>query len=316
MVWQMDWVSSPELSIHSFQGQGGGLNAMKDLNQISSSPLVSIVIPCYNHSNYLPTAIESILKQTYSTTEIIVVDDGSTDNTRQVAQSYPGVKYIYQNNQGLSASRNTGIKNSEGDYLIFLDADDWLYPEAIKINLGYLLQNKAAAFVSGAHDKIFIEKNIVEEKKRDVNSSYVSLLQGNYISMIAAVLFQKWVFDEYMYDITLKSCEDYDLYLKISRKYPIIHHTEKIAAYRIHNTNMSSNIPAMLSCVLSVLRRQKKWIKTEEEKKAFKKGNAVWKKYFCKEMYDKLKNREIRVTAAVIFSLLKYKPRLFLKYLF
>src|SRR5258708_4353339 len=108
---------------------------MKDQNYNISSPLVSIIIPCYNQSNYLSAAIESVLKQTYSTLEIIVVDDGSTDNTKQVAQGYDKVVYVYQNNQGLSASRNTGMRNCKGVYLLFLDADDWLYPDAIKINI-------------------------------------------------------------------------------------------------------------------------------------------------------------------------------------
>ncbi|MEO6220141.1 MAG: glycosyltransferase family 2 protein [Ginsengibacter sp.] len=288
---------------------------MKDQNYISP-PLVSIIIPCYNQGNYLHVAIESVLKQTYSTLEIIVVDDGSSDNTKQVTQDYDKVVYVYQNNQGLSASRNTGIQHSKGTYLIFLDADDWLYPDAIKINIGYLLQNKTAAFVSGAHDKIFLEKNFIEEKKREVQSGYINLLQGNYIAMIAAVLFQRWVFNEFLYDVTLQSCEDYDLFLKIARKYSVIHHTEKIAVYQIHSSNMSSNIPVMLSCALRVLRKQKKWLKTVDEKKAYLNGRNVWKKYFCIEMYQKLRDREIKASVPVLFSLIKYKPKLFAKYLF
>ena len=286
---------------------------MKDENDILS-PLVSVIIPCYNQSSFLPVAIESVLKQSHSKTEIIVVDDGSTDDTKQVAQGYDKVIYVHQHNQGLSASRNTGIQNSKGAYLVFLDADDWLYPDAIKINLGYLLRDKTAAFVSGAHDKIFVENNFIEEKKREVTSNYSNLLQGNYIAMIAAVLFQRWVFDEFLYDVSLRSCEDYDLYLKISRKYPILHHTEKIAVYRIHTSNMSSNFPAMLSCVLTVLDRQKNYLKTEEEKQSYLKGNKVWKKYFCTEMFQKLKKGEIRATTSVLFSLLKYKPKLLIKY--
>src|SRR5688572_25050384 len=108
---------------------------MESLNPYKKSSLVSVIIPCYNHGHYLPVAIESVLQQTHSIVEIIVVDDGSTDNTKQVAQRYAQVKYIWQKNQGLSASRNTGIKNCSGDRIIFLDADDWLYPDAIETNL-------------------------------------------------------------------------------------------------------------------------------------------------------------------------------------
>jgi glycosyltransferase involved in cell wall biosynthesis len=283
---------------------------------VEKDALVSVIIPCYNQGHYLPAAIESVLRQTYTILEIIVVDDGSTDNTKKVAVSYDKVIYVYQNNRGLSASRNTGVRTSKGAYLLFLDADDWLYPDAIKISVSYLLQNKTCAFVSGAHDKIFEENNFVEEKKREMISGYNNLLQGNYIAMIAAVLFQRWVFDEFLFDVKLKSCEDYDLYLKISRKYTIIHHTEKIAVYRIHSSNMSSNIPLMLSCVLTVLKRQKKWLTTKEEKKAYLDGKSGWKKYFCTEMYQKLRKSEIKATVPVLFSLLKNKPKLFAKYLF
>jgi glycosyltransferase involved in cell wall biosynthesis len=280
-----------------------------------NNALVSVIIPCYNQGHYLPMAIESVLKQTYPVLEIIVVDDGSTDNTKECAQSYEEVVYVYQNNQGLSASRNTGVRHSNGKYVLFLDADDWLYPDAIRINLDHLLANDTSAFVSGAHDKIFEANNFVEEKKREIISNYNNLLQGNYIAMVAAVLFQRWVFDEFLFDVRLKSCEDYDLYLKISRKYPIVHHTEKIAVYRIHASNMSSNIPLMLSCALTVLKRQKKMLKTEEEKIAYLKGRNNWKKYFCTEMYQKLRKNEIKATIPVLLSLIRYKPKLFAKYL-
>jgi glycosyltransferase involved in cell wall biosynthesis len=85
---------------------------------------VSVIIPAYNSARFLPEAIESVLKQTYPVLEIIVVDDGSIDNTKEVCQNYPTVKYIYQKNQGVSAARNTGIYAATGDYLILLDADD------------------------------------------------------------------------------------------------------------------------------------------------------------------------------------------------
>src|SRR4051812_30982953 len=118
------------------------------------APLISVIIPCYNHGSYLAEAIDSILTQTYQYFEIIVVDDGSTDNTRAVAESYKAVKYVYRNNKGLSAARNTGIDHSNGEYLVFLDADDWLFPNALSINSNCLQQNKEAAFVAGGHIKL------------------------------------------------------------------------------------------------------------------------------------------------------------------
>ncbi|PIQ21561.1 MAG: glycosyl transferase family 2, partial [Cytophagales bacterium CG18_big_fil_WC_8_21_14_2_50_42_9] len=102
---------------------------MNDL-PVKEDTVVTIVIACFNHGHFLQEAIDSVLQQTYPKLEIIVVDDGSSDNTKEVAQQYPQVRYIYQANQGLSAARNTGIKHSTGACLIFLDADDWLTPGA------------------------------------------------------------------------------------------------------------------------------------------------------------------------------------------
>src|ERR687890_856397 len=100
--------------------------------------LVSVVIPCYNQAHFLGEAIESVLAQSYPRFEIIVVDDGSTDDTSKVAARHPGGRYVYQNNQGVSAARNSGLARSEGEYVVFLDADDRLLPEALVAGFGGL----------------------------------------------------------------------------------------------------------------------------------------------------------------------------------
>ena len=91
------------------------------MNELQSKEdqFVSVIITSYNHARYLPESIESVLAQTYRHFEILVVDDGSTDNTQDVVSKYPEVRYIYKHNQGLSAARNTGIDHSKGSYLVF-----------------------------------------------------------------------------------------------------------------------------------------------------------------------------------------------------
>ena len=275
-----------------------------------NNDLISVVIPCYNHGHYLSAAIESVLGQSYPFVEIVVIDDGSTDNTRQVAQRYEGVKYVYQTNSGLSAARNKGIEESKGAYLLFLDADDWLYPQALQINYRHLQQNPKAAFVSGGYMMDFKEEGEKREIIRQVQMEpYVALLHNNYVGMIATVLFRRWIFDEYKYDIDLKRCEDYDLYFKITRKYPVVHHQEKIAVYCIHQKNMSSNEPDMLKTVLEVLERQKKQLKSDIEFEAYKKGKQIWKNYYCGEILSKLKNGVIKPNFKNQLALLKYKPK-------
>src|SRR5688500_17208365 len=91
----------------------------------------SVVVTCFNHAGYLPDALRSVLEQTVAPCEIIVVDDGSTDDTSTVAAAFDRVRVVRQSNQGLSAARNAGLRACSGDFVIFLDADDRLLPRAI-----------------------------------------------------------------------------------------------------------------------------------------------------------------------------------------
>jgi glycosyltransferase involved in cell wall biosynthesis len=278
-------------------------------------PLVSVIIPCYNHGRYLPEAFASVWQQDYPAVEIVVVDDGSTDTTREVTATDPRVKYIYQTNQGLSAARNTGIDHSTGQYLVFLDADDWLLPNALKINADFLLQNPALAFISGGHDKVFTALGRVKHEAQEVVANhYLRMLQGNYIGMHATVMYQRWVFEKVRFDPALRACEDYDVYLHVARTHPVAHHTHRIAAYRLHDTNMSGNIPMMLRTVLAVQARQQHLLRTEAEKQAFVRGQLVWKEYYSGEIYNKIIAGAKPATSAELTTLLSFKPRLALRY--
>lgn len=278
-------------------------------------PLISVIIPCFNHALYLDEAFASITLQGYLNIEIIVVDDGSTDNTKEVTLQYKEVKYIYQTNKGLSAARNTGIKNSKGDLLIFLDADDWLLPDAINTNLSFIKKYPDVAFVSGGYQLVFTATNIITETAYEINDHhYIHFLEENYIGMHGTVMYRKNVFDEFSFNETLKACEDYDLYLNISRKYPVFHHRKIIAAYRMHNTNMSSDDQLMLNSALKVLHRQKKNLQTQEEKKAYHAGRSEWKRYYCKELYEKLLKKKGLASLSDILFLLKHYPSYAFKY--
>ncbi|NDK54532.1 glycosyltransferase [Pontibacter fetidus] len=286
------------------------------LTATEEKKLITVVIPCYNHAQYLSKAIESVLNQTYPHTEIIVIDDGSTDNTRAIAAKYAGVRYVYQQNQGLSAARNKGVEHSKGEYILFLDADDWLYPRGLEVNAAYLQQMKELAFVSGLYDYVYIQENRIAAGGHTVKSDhYKRMLQGNYICMIATVLFRKKIFDEFVFDTTLTSCEDYDLYLKITLKYPVHHHSDKIAAYRIHKQNMSANIPWMLQNALTVVKRHQQTIADGTERFDYAASHRAWKNYYCKKLYKKLQSKQARPTTDNQLMLLKYSPKLYLKYL-
>src|SRR5215203_3209221 len=112
-------------------------------------PLVSVIIPCYNQGAFLAESVQSALSQTYPCVEIVVVNDGSTDDTEAVAARFPEVRCVTQENRGLAGARNRGLAESRGDLLIFLDADDRLLPGAIDTGVRVLSQDSAAAFAAG-----------------------------------------------------------------------------------------------------------------------------------------------------------------------
>jgi glycosyltransferase involved in cell wall biosynthesis len=282
-------------------------------------PLVSVIIPCYNHASYLHESIPSILNQTYKNIEIIVIDDGSKDNTREVALSYPGVKCVTKKNEGLSAARNTGIEVSRGDYLMFIDADDLYYPEAVETNLKYFLQHTECAFVAGHHEKVDGDRNIMPMPEHIAPSEdhFIKLLRVNYIGMPAEVMYKRQIFEHFRFDTSLRACEDYDMYLKISRKYPIFTHSEKIASYRIHGNNMSANSAFMLSSVRLVLRRIRLQLTEKREIKAYNEGWKLWRNYYAVQAIKKLNNKKLNnpklrpPTRQELFVALRYKPYMF-----
>lgn len=251
--------------------------------------LISVIIPCYNHAHYLGEAIESVLAQSYRHSELIVVDDGSTDDTAAVAARYPGVKYVWQHNQGLSAARNTGIRHSEGTFLVFLDADDRLLPRALEVGLLCLQARPQCAFASGHYRYVQADGSLLVEhpQNRVTHDHYLALLRGNYIGMHATVIYRRSVFDQVEgFDTTLRACEDYDLYLRIARQFPVFCHDEVVAEYRQHGANMSANPNLMLGQVLAVLRAQRPHLKGDPARwHAYRRGVRAWQAYYGRAFF-------------------------------
>ena len=239
------------------------------------APLLSVVIPCYNQAHFLSEAIESVLSQTYPYIEIVVVDDGSTDHTWEVAGLNSRVHYIRQANQGLSAARNTGLHESKGDHLVFLDADDRLRPNALEDGVRCFKAFPQCAFVHGtyrfiASDGSPLGKPIVHRVDKEY---YRALLRENYIGMNATVMFRRDILESIGgFDASLAACEDYDVYLRTARIFPIHCHNKFVAEYRKHVANMSGDAELMLRTVVFVVGSQ--WKYAEEDKRYRKAYNA------------------------------------------
>ena len=249
---------------------------------VRETSLVSIVITNYNYAHYLSQAIQSCINQTYPFIEIIVVDDGSTDNSLAIINSFQEVKLIQTNRVKLSAARNIGAKASTGDFIVFLDADDYLLLNAIEKQIYFFTYSPQAAFVMGNHLRIDEQNEPlwVRPAKELIGYAYGFLLEGNFIGMEAAVMYRKEIFDYFSFDINLQSCEDYDLNLRIARYFPCVAHKEEVAVYRIHNGSMSANKARMWQNVTLVLEKNKHQILSEEESNAMAAGLLNWKKVY------------------------------------
>ncbi len=254
--------------------------------------LVSVVIPCFNQARYLPDAIDSALSQSHAPVEIIVVNDGSTDETATVMRRYAEIKRLEQSNSGLSAARNAGLHEASGAFILFLDADDVLRPRAIEHGLDCFAEHPKSAFVFGAHIRVDAERRPVgpPQSASIGTDPFGSLLKGNLVGMHAAALYRRDVLTEAGgFDSSLRACEDYDIYLRLASKFPIHAHDEVSAEYRMHDANMSSDHAFMLRTVLDVLGRHKTAAQLDPRAfAAYREGLVNWSRYYLDLMAEEI----------------------------
>lgn len=208
-------------------------------------PKVSVIIPTYNYARYLPDAIESVLSQTFSDYEIVVVDDGSTDNTVEVLQPYMGkIKYIYKENGGLSSARNVGIQNSICEYLVFLDSDDMLMPDKLRIQTAILDDNPEVGFVYSDEyimhgedkDNMYRAR---EGRQLPSGNIFKEFFLNSFIAVMTVMVRRSCLDQVGLFDEGLPCNEDDDLWLRILAKWPATFSDYPSAIRRIHSSNMS-----------------------------------------------------------------------------
>ena len=257
------------------------------INEDAGLRPVSIVITTYNHARFLAEAIESARGQTVTPAEVIVVDDGSTDDPASLVSRYHGVRLIRQSNQGLAAARNTGWRAACAHYVVFLDADDRLMPEALVSNLRRFAKRPDCAFVYGSFYRIDAGGRLLNSAEPQLvgEDAYESFLKTNLVSMHAAVMYRRDCLEEVGgFDARLRCCEDHELYLRLARRYGVAAGVERIAEYRHHDRNMSQNIPAMLGTMLEVMHRQSACLNDNARwRKAYKTGVQFWKSNYAEQ---------------------------------
>ena len=184
---------------------------------------ITVVIPTYNRYRLLTRAITSLYKQTYKPKEIIVVDDGSTDDTSQVQNDFPEIIYIYQANRGVSAARNTGIKKATCEWIAFLDSDDEFHQEKLQKQVKFHQTNPDILMSYTAENWIRNGKEVkIPKKYRKIGKdAFVENLSYCNIAPSSVLLQRKILDDVGLFDENLEVCEDYDMWLRITQKYEV-----------------------------------------------------------------------------------------------
>lgn len=242
---------------------------------MNKNPLVSVVIPAYNVENYIKEAIDSVLLQTYSNIEIIVVDDGSIDGTKKSVDYYLGknqIIYLYQDNKGLSGARNAGIKIARGEYIALLDADDLFLPAKIEKQVLYMENNPDCDFCY-CDVKFFVDekpnKTLKSRFKYYSGNVFEHLLKANFINP-STLFFRKQIFDKFgMFDESFKRAEDLEYYLRVSLDGAIFCFiNEPLFLSRIRKSgNLQSNQVLMQSSILEIFENIKLKLSSENIRK-------------------------------------------------
>lgn len=214
-------------------------------------PLVSVIIPTYNSQNSVCRAIDSCLNQTYKDIEIIVIDDGSTDNTKEILQKYsdePRLKYAYQENQERSAARNHGLNIAKGDFIQFLDSDDVIYKDKLEKQVDFLYHNQTYIMVyCGSEYKDENNKVISTLEKKYQGKIQKKLLRGNFMT-IHSPLIRK---NNIRFSQELNMLEDWEYWILSIKDESVGYLDEILCAVYINTQNTNKYILSMLKgCII------------------------------------------------------------------
>jgi glycosyltransferase involved in cell wall biosynthesis len=219
-------------------------------------PKVEVIIPAYNAAKYLPTAIESVITQTFEDWRIVLVDDGSTDNTAEVVSLYrerlgDKLLYVYQPNAGLPAARNTAIRNSTGEFLALLDADDIWLPNRLADSVRSFEGRPEVGLTYGFISRVGPDGTIIDtfaERQRNGEGWIAEHIYTKSVDLCCpSVTFRRACVDAVGYfDESMRATEDRDLWLRIAQRYQVAVVPHLIAHYRVSPGSMSADSDRML----------------------------------------------------------------------
>jgi glycosyltransferase involved in cell wall biosynthesis len=217
---------------------------------VSSAPAVSVVIATYNRANYLAETIDSVLGQSFQKFELILVDDGSTDETRRIVAPYGSrVRYLYQENRGPSAARNLGARNASAGWISIQDSDDLCLPNHLETLYGYADKHPESGmvFANGsylggpAHNRETIIPAAKSRRLADEGVRLEDLFDKSIVRLQAALISKRCYDDVGGHDESLRISMDLDLTFRLISRYPVAYLDEVVFSYRRHSGNISGN---------------------------------------------------------------------------
>ncbi|EGW35873.1 glycosyltransferase [Desulfosporosinus sp. OT] len=209
-------------------------------------PKVSLVIPTYNHAQYLPYALNSVINQSYANIEVLVIDDGSTDGTAKLVRPYSSIiDYVYKENGGTPSALNLGLSLATGKYICWLSADDMVIGEKVSKQVGLMESDPSLGFSYTS----FMVIDAKGKKQYDVNSAYfpdkqemvTKLMEGCFINGSSVMMRNSALKQIGNFDENLPQAHDYDLWFRFLRHFNCGFLAEYLLAYRWHGENMSQN---------------------------------------------------------------------------
>lgn len=304
---------------------------------------VSIIVPMYNVENYITKCIDSLINQTYSNIEIILIDDGSKDATFQIIKNFKDkrIKYIYQKNAGVSAARNNGISKSSGDYITFIDADDWLSQDAIKTMVD-LFDSECDVVRTNYYNVKYLENKIdISENRKVISDYYLTLqdvIQGKINCYVWVMMLKKKCVENIKFNLDLPMMEDNYFYFELLKSgfrikcfdIPTYYYFNNLTGASLNVNNYKKNIDSMLKlydlidsniedkdkiyndtnitkCILAILKDVYKLLRKDFEQLY----NYLKNMYFCKNL--KIEKSRFNITEKIMFFTIKHNFKNFLK---
>ncbi|HEV2619783.1 MAG TPA: glycosyltransferase family A protein [Acidobacteriaceae bacterium] len=228
-------------------------------------PKVDVIIPSYNTAKYLPIALESVISQTFADWRIVLVDDGSTDDTAEVVAPYiarlgPKLKYIKQPNAGLPAARNTAIKNASAELLALLDADDIWLPHRLEESVKAFAGRPEVGLSYGFNRRVDEHGEVIDTFDRGRRHAEGRIASQIYMRRVdlpcPTITFRKQCVDEVgLFDEALRATEDRDLWLRIAQRYEVALVPQILAHYRVSGQSMSTDPERMLQAQLRFIEK-------------------------------------------------------------